>query len=162
MTLQDCKPARLYKRPHWTDYYIKYNMPRMDWEYDNGSNVGDVVRQVDDLVECDLNGNILAQTPVNVKYTSDQPYDLILCMYPNSIKTYEFKILKGTPLEPDQPLITETAGKLSVTIFKKYITTTEYPEDKLSWIYGTITSLRNEKASIANDIVASIINEGVE
>ena len=160
MTLQDCSPSRYYKRPHWTDYFIKYSMPKMDWEYDNGSLVGSVVRQIDDLIECDSNCNPKNPAPVKVTYNSNEEYDLIVCKFQNSIKEYEYKILKGTPLTEDQPLVTETGGKLSIATFCRRVTETQYPEHKLSWIYGTVNPLRNSKDSAANDIISSIVNRG--
>ena len=160
MTLQNCKHDKFYKRPHWTDYFIQYNTSETNWVYDNNSPVGPIVRNIDDLIECDRKGNAIAAAPIKVAYESQEPYDLIVCEFPNSTKEYEYKIQKDTPLEENQPLVTEVAGKLGITTFLRKVRVTTYPVDKLAWIYGTINCTRDKNKSAATDIISSILNKG--
>ena len=162
MTLVQCKNHRRYKRPHWTDYHIMFNTDTSKWIYDNGSPIGEVVNNTMDLIECHSDGTPAQPIPVKVVYESDAPYDMIVCVFPNSpTKEYEYKIDKGTVLIEGQPLVTETGGKLGIAHYKRTIQHSMYHEDKLAWIFGTVVKQRDANKSLSNEIISSIVNKGL-
>jgi len=161
MQLSECDKSKFYMRSHWTDYYIKYNKANKCWQYDKGSSIGATVHEVLDLYECDKNNNLLVASPTYATYTSNNPYNIIRVEFQNSPhKYYEYKVPATSQLNMEDYIVTETKKQLSIAkIVALNIQNPDYPEDKLAWIYGIVSSIRESEKELATTIIEGIINE---
>lgn len=150
MKFNELDKSKLYKRSHWTDpdWVLHYSDEISDWVYKNGDNIGVIVRDADNFIECDKNGKSLL-VDIDTKPifdTSDIHY--YECVFKlqdlnsNSVKKYIYR----SPIElslSSKVLVEGFDNMESIAYIYQNIEpyNIDLPLDKLKWITGEVISL---------------------